>query len=60
MPLQMMIAEQGPGRDGGHASMQAVEAERAVQEIGGRLARTADAAEFHEHFPVRRSFRTAR
>jgi hypothetical protein len=40
-----VVAEQRAGRNGRHASVQAVEAEGAVQEVGRAFARTADAAE---------------
>jgi hypothetical protein len=43
--LQAVVAEQGPGRQRGHASVQAVEAEGTVQEVGRAFARAADAAE---------------
>ncbi len=46
--LQPVVAEQRAGGDRGHAPMQAVETERAVQEVGRRLARAADAAELDD------------
>ena len=46
--FQGVIAEERAGRNGWHASVQAVEAEGAVQEVGGAFARTADAAELDD------------
>ena len=46
---QLAIRGVGAGGDGWHAPMGRVESMRAVDEIGGRLGRTADAAELGDH-----------
>ena len=48
--LEGVIAKERAGRDGRHASVQAVETEGTVQEVGGAFARTADAAELDDIF----------
>ena len=44
----LVVGENGPCRDGGHAAVHAIEAERAVHEVSRALGGAADAAHLHD------------
>ena len=57
---QFAIGRVGAGGDRRHASVRGVEAVRAVDEIGRRLRRAADAAQLGDHVRLRSTAPTAR